>query len=148
MGLDVSANLVCGITLNNFFKRTWDKVEKFEEYDKKGNKTGKLIEEKYLMAILPNDEKIKIGEYFNNSLKLDFYDSLGFEGSENTEHDLELISGDYEINDINNIIIGITFSRTGSFRHNNLIKEIDEIKMEVFLSEVLEKLLRFLLMKT
>ena len=146
MGLDVSAKLVVGISLSELFLRTWDKESSYEEHNAKGEKTGNVITEKYLWAELPTGEFVMIGEYerrYNNRLKLDLYNSLGFDGESHEDYSVELHYGDYDTNDLSQVIIGKEVAGTDSHRDlgNKLVIRINDVdEIDVVMDEVYDEL--------
>ena len=116
MSTTYSSSLVVGISLQEFFRKVEKKTETFDEYDKKGNKTGKTFKETKLIATLPDGNDVVIGdvnfrygdEYFN----YDFYSSLSFDDSESDQTFLQLHKPYYEANDLDDHIIGIQIIST------------------------------------
>jgi hypothetical protein len=116
MGVHHSSSLIIGISLQEFFIKVGEKVETFDEFDRKGNKTGKKFTEKKLLATLPDGNEVVIGEMVKDKwssldFQYDFYSSLGFNGSESDQTFLKLHYVDFT-NNLSNYIIGVNFEST------------------------------------
>ena len=126
MGLDVSARLVVGISLNEFFKGVVPKEETYDSYDERGNLTGKKKTEYTLEATLPDSSVVIIGKKNtrHEQYKLDFYNSLGFDGESKDDTEIEMIYRNYDSSDLEERIIGLVICETGSHRNNGLVEEV------------------------
>ena len=115
MGYSSDAQLIVGISLQKFFRKVGEKTNTYDEHDQKGNKTGKKITERKLVATLPDGNEVVIGEYYkseyryNEEINFDFYSSLSFDGNESDQTDLEL-HNTYENENLETIYIGYHFS--------------------------------------
>lgn len=128
MGLDVSSGIAVGISMDKFFTDVEYKDETYDVHDQRGHKTGKTATDSKIFATLPSGKRVEIGKKDGyRRYNLNFYDSMGFDGGESEDTELEIIRPDYENSDLESIIIGSEVKQTGSHRNSNmdLIEELD-----------------------
>lgn len=139
MSVSYKGFLVAGISLEDFFRKIEEKRETFEEYDRKGKKTGKKIIETKIVATLPDGNEVIIGEKKNNGyrdeINYDFYSSLSFDGDISDQTFLGLHYHDYETYDLSCRVIGSIVSETRDVKEINfdelnktILKVRDELK--------------------
>jgi hypothetical protein len=148
MSTNYSAVLYAGISLEEFFKKVGTKSEFYDEHDSRGNKTGKKIEEKKLIATLPDGGEVVIGEYYKSygrdCIKYDFYSSLSFDGSESDQTDLELFES-YETEDLSEMILGYRVKETADskgYNEDSFVMPIDSVRLNQLVATAKQELER------
>ena len=133
MGFSAQANLVVGVSLARIFTGLDEKSNSFDEFDKYGNKTGKIFKEEILLATLPNGNEVVLASSRDRyGWNYDLYESLGFDGGsyigDKLAIDVEIHHGDYETKDLSQIIVGLTVCETESSSNidNKLVQKVDE----------------------
>lgn len=116
MSVNYSSSLIAGVTLEDFFTKNGEKVETFDEFDRKGNKTGKQFKEVLLVATLPDGNEIVIGKVNGSGgysdIVYDFYTSLGFDGEDSDQTTLKLYQPDYTDVRLDRKLIGLSLCYT------------------------------------
>jgi len=147
MGLDTRATLVVGVSMAKLFSKIEEKSSLFDEHDKFGNKTGKQFNEEKLIATLPNGKVSCISEKKSSRgfWDYDFYTDMGFDGGEYVGDDLKITMSinyaDYETNDLNQMIMGLTTSETDWMNGaHKLVVKVDEIVTNEAINRVRKEL--------
>lgn len=117
MGFNTRAGLVVGISMAKLFTDFKESSNTYDEHDKFGQKTGKQFQEDRLIGILPNGNEYVISEKKTQyGWKYDWYESLGFDGDiyvgDVPNITIELHMGDYENNDLHQMILGLEVCET------------------------------------
>jgi hypothetical protein len=130
MSVSYKAFLVAGISLEDFFRKVGEKTETFDEYDKKGNKTGKQFTETKIIATLPDGNEVEIGKMVAKFPVYDFYSSISFDGDFSDQTFLGLHWNNYETRELLNKVIGSIVLETYEVKSVNIDK-MNKIILEV-----------------
>ena len=132
MGFSSSAGIVVGISMAKLFKEFKEISEIHDEFDKFGKKTGKQFNVDKLIAVSPKGDEIIISEEKTNyGWNYDWYDSIGFDGGtyigDVFNVTMGLHYGDYDTNDLHQIIMGIEVCDTESSNGGSIfVSRVDE----------------------
>lgn len=149
MGMDTKASLVVGVSMAKLFSKIEEKSGLFDEFDKYGNKTGKQFKEEKLIATLPNGKELCIADGKTSGYRsfwdYNFYDSMGFDGSEYVGDDLKITMSihyaDHETNDLTQMIMGLMTSETEWMNGgSDFVTKVDEIVTNEAINRVRKEL--------
>lgn len=144
MGVNVYSKLVVGISLEELFSKIEEIDTFYDEHDKRGNKTGRRIEEYSMLATLPDDRVFEIAKgvkkYDEIKWKYDLYNTLHFDGDYycgDLKSDLALHYSDYESQSLGERIVGFQIPTTGT----SSIKEFDSKSIDDLKSKCSKQLM-------
>ena len=132
MGVNASANLVVGVSMDKLFKEFIEGSSTHDEFDKFGKETGKTFEEHIYIGVLHNGKEVLLSNNKDSrgNWEYDFYESLNFDGGEycGDIENVELLIhyGDCETFALDQRVMGISVSETGGFEDGNLVVKVDE----------------------